>query len=507
MTSRATGPRPVRPTELVAVPLCLALALPAAVHAADDSNAKGYRIFGQLTSELERNLADDEDDPGDADYTKVKQLASVNLEWSRFTLGAQFEYLYWSVPFELRDPGDLDRLREGLEVRKYYLDYQSRRFSGRLGTFYSSFGRGLTLYVQKNDVLRFDEPIHGATASLTLKHVDITVVGGRVTEPLLQNQHGSEFEDEVVGGRVLGRLPFNLYLGGSVVRAELARFLPEGTDEIEVWSVEAGGTSLGGIFDLDAEFSELEREGYRGTEEGHGRYLSAAAYVGPVSILGEYKDYYNFQYRYNLPPNAGKADERYDHDDVKGPRLLVSADIFKTSSLVHASYARFDTHKTPTSPGGTGGDGQIEWYVGLEQTVGPVYFQTTYFDRDLVDREIDERHGVFDFHLGIGRQSEIILGWDERLEQSDYFKLGTTRTVAAYSLSPWGTVSLRYAWEDRSGFDREDFWGVEVQALPTRTLTITVFVGGDPGGLVCAGGQCRIEPRFEGAKGNLTWRF
>jgi hypothetical protein len=299
----------------------------------------------------------------------------------------------------------------------------------------------------------------------------------------------------------------NLYIGGSVVKAELERFFPEGTDEVEIWSIEAGGASIGGVLDLAAEISEIDKtEGAR-FKEGYGRYFSAAAYIGPVTLLGEYKDYYNFSYRYNEPPNAGSSNEAYEHNDVKGPRLLVSADIFATGTLLNASYASFNTHKTATSPGGAGGDGHIEWYAGIEQTIGRVYFEGTYFDRDWTDREIQEQHTLADFHVAVGRAGEIILGFDQRLEESRYFSLDTTRSTLAFSLSPWGTVSLRYAWEDRSGFDKDDFWGVEIQFLPKPSLIVTIFGGGDPGGLVCAGGQCRQEPRFEGFKANFTWRF
>ncbi len=511
-------------TELVAIAAGLALALPTAADAADAPPEKSYRIFGQLTSDLERNLADDGDDPNDADYTKFKQLASVNLEWSHFTVGAQLEYLDWSVPFELRDPLDLDRIRNGFELRKYYLDYQNPKFSGRLGTFYSSFGRGLTLYVQKNDVLGFDEPIHGATARLNLKHVDVSALWGNVAEPVLQTQYGREFEDEVMGGRIVGRLPLGFYLGGSAARAELERTLPVIVgnrrvthDTVEVWAAEGGANGLWGMLDVAAEVSELSRteptpnpDNPTREIEGHGRYVSASLYVGPVSILGEYKDYYNFQYRYNLPPNAGRANESYNHDDVRGPRLLVSADIFKTGSLIHASYASFDRNENLASPGESGGDEQTEWYAGLEQTIGPVYFEASYFNRDFVDRQIEERHTLGDFHYRVGRSGEIILGYDQRVEESSVSRLDITRTFVGFTLSPWGSVTLRYAWRDSeapSRSEREDFWGVEVQALPTRTLAITVFAGGDPGGLVCAGGQCRQEPPFKGARGNLTWRF
>ena len=479
----------------------LVLAVSSWAQESDQAPQKSYRIFGQLTSYLELNQSDDHDD-----YTKFKQLASFNVEWSHITIGAQAEYLYFSDP-ELVDPLDLDRLRSGFELRRYYFDYQSDLFSGRLGTFFSSFGRGLTLYVQKNDVLGFDEPIHGVTARLTLKHLDVTVLGGRVTEPLLQNQYNREFEDEVMGGRIVGRLPLNFYIGGSAVRAELDRFFPEGTDEVEIWSVEAGGSEIGGFLDLAVEISEIDKTENNRFKEGYGRYFSAAAYIGPVSFLGEYKDYYNFAYRYNQPPNAGRSNESYEHNDVKGPRLLVSADIFASGTLLHASVASFNTHKTPTSPGGTLGDGQIEWYAGIEQTIGRVYFEASYFDRNFTDREIQEKHTLADFHVVVGQRGEIILGFDQRLEEASYFSLDTTRTTLAYSLSPWGAVSLRYSWEDRSGFDKDDFWGVEIQYLPKPSLIVTVFGGGDPGGLVCAGGQCRQEPRFEGFKTNFTWRF
>lgn len=495
-------PRPVRPTErgLLTV-VALSLAVSVAAQDAEEKQPKSYRIYGQLTTEFELNQADDRDD-----YTKFKQIASFNIEWSKITIGVQAQFIDYSDP-ELVDRLDLDRLLEGFELRRYYIDYQGDHVSGRLGTFFSSFGRGLSLYVQKNDALGLDEPFHGGLTKIRLKHFDVTVLGGRVTEPQLQAQYEREFDDELYGGRVLARLPFNTYFGGSAVSAKLDRFFPVGTDEVDLWSIEAGGTSLFGVLDIAGEWSEIDKtEGPR-EKEGYGRYFSAVAYIGPVSVLAEYKDYYNFAYRYNEPPSAGRADENYEHNDVKGPRLMVTADIFSIGSILHASYGDFDTHKTTTSPGGLNGDRNVEWYAGLEQTIGSFYFQGSYFDRDWKIREITETHTLADLHLSVGRRGEIILGYDQRFEESAYFSLDTTRTTLAYSRSPWGTVSLRYAFEEKNSSEKDDFWGVEIQYLPKPTLILTVFAGGDPGGLVCAGGQCRQEPRFEGYRLNLTWRF
>jgi len=185
---------------------------------------------------------------------------------------------------------------------------------------------------------------------------------------------------------------------------------------------------------------------------------------------------------------------------------MVTADIFAIGSILHASYGDFNTHKKPSSLGGTDGDRSVEWYAGIEQMADPVYFEASYFNRDWTDREIEETHTKADFHLTLGSGSELILGYDQRFEESAYFELDTTRTFFTYSLSPYGTASLRYAFED-DGRDKDDFWGVELQYLPKPTLIFTLFGGGEPGGLVCAGGQCRQEPRFEGYRFNLTWRF
>lgn len=487
--------------------LTLMLVVSASVAAGQDQEEQSttsFRLFGQTTSYLELNEA--ENGNSDEDYTKFKQLLSFNVEWSRWTVGAQVDYLYYSDP-ELADRLDLDRLRDTWELRRYYVDYASDHFQGRLGTFFSSLGRGLTLFVQKNEALGFDEPIHGGTATITFDHIDVTVLGGNVTEPVLQNQYNREFEDTVWGGRILARLPQDIYVGGSFVHSELDRFYPEGVDDVDVWSVEGGAAEIGGILDIHAEWAEIENVTAFGTKEGYGGYLSASSYFGPFTVLAEYKDYWNFAYRYNSPPNAGRAIENYGHNDVRGPRLLVSADIMSVGAILSGSYGWFDSHQKETSPGGTSGDSQNEWYVTLEEIAGPVYLLASYFNRNWADRKIREEHTIADLHLTTGEREEVILGYDKRLEKSSYSSVATHRSFAAYSISPHGVFSVRYAWEEKSGRDTEDFWGAELQYLPSPTMTLTLFGGSDPGGLICAGGQCKIEPRFKGYKATFSWRF
>jgi hypothetical protein len=483
----------------------LIVAAPATAQESPGSSSSGFRLFGSVATYFEQNEPE-AGEPGDHDYTKLQQLYSLNLAWAAFSAGIQAEYLHYSDRAHV-DPLDLDRLRDSWELRKYYLEYYKSRFSARLGTFYSSFGHGLTLYVQKNDALGLDEPVHGATATLSLGRLDFTAFGGEVTEPQLELRYNRRFKDELKGGRIVARLPYDLHLGGSYVDAKLDRFYPEGVDDLEVWSIEAGGVGVANLIDIEGEWAEIERtEGAR-VKEGYGRYLSLSSTFGPITILGEFKDYWSFDYRYNNPPTAGRTIDSYDHSDVKGARLKVDGDVAAIGALLYASYAEFDSHKRQTSPGGFNGDRQVEWYAGIEELAGPVYFEGSWFSRSFTDRGIDERHLIADLHIGVAARGEINMGYDARLEKSSYFRTEIHRSHIAYSIAPWGTLSIRYAWDEQSQFDTEEFWAGEIEVNPMSQITVSLFAGSDPGGLVCSGGQCREEPRFKGLKTRFTLRF
>jgi len=498
----------------IAAALALALVAPAFSQEAEETDTtdtggvfSDFHLFGTTNAFFEDNQTTQENGE-ENDYRKIKLLVSVNATWSKFAAGLDLEYLDYSVPTDEVERGDLDRLHDEVEARKYYLEYLSDHFSLRLGTFFTSFGHGMTLYVQKNDQIGLDEPVHGGTATLTFGRLELTALGGRVTDPLLEIQRNREFEDEIMGGRVLARLPYDLYVGGSYVEAKLDSLMVAGAeDEVEVLGLEAGGYSLAGFLDVNGEWADMEQL-KRGpledrTVDGHGRYLSLSSTFGPVTILVEGKDYRDFQYRYNLAPNAGRPVETYDHDDVEGARLQVDGYITASGTLLFASYGDFDNHAE--------NDAQTEWYVGAEETVGPLYAEASYFNRDLTDRHIREEHTIVDANLRTGNRGDINLGYDFRLESSSTHRFGTHRSHLGYSWSPYGSIGVRYSWVEKSTIDTTfpttEFWGGEIEYHPISAITVSLFGGKDPGGLICSGGQCREEPPFEGLRARLTYRF
>jgi hypothetical protein len=465
-----------------------------------------FRLFGATNTLFEINRTS-EDEPDGGEYQKLRELLSLNLSWSAFTVGVQAQYLYYSDR-ELVDPLDLDRVYDGLDLRKYYLEYLKEKVTFRLGTFYTSLGRGLTLYVQKNEALGFDEPLHGGTATVTLGPVEVTALGGRVSEPTLEARLGHHVEDYLYAGHALFHLPLDLYLGGSYVSADLdSESESFDNDQVDIWSVEGGGYAIGGFLDAHAEWAEVDKVVRERAKEGYGRYLSLSSTFGPITLLGEVKDYWNFAYRYNNPPTAGQTEEFYDHNDVKGGRLKVGADISATGSLVTASYGEFDSHKRPESLGGERGDAQQEWYLGLQQTFQLVYLEASYFDRDSSDRGIQEQHTLADVHITVASRGDLTAGYDGRTESAEYFTSVIDRSHLGFSWSPYGSVGVRYSWKERTRLAKEEFWGGEVMYLPIPAVTISLFYGADPGGLVCSGGQCREEPPFDGVRAEVEWRF
>lgn len=469
----------------------------------EDAPERRFRLFGVTTTEFELNQTG-EDDPDSGEYRKLKETLSLNLSWSHFTAGVQGQYLDYSDR-ELVDPLDLDRVYDDLELRKYYLEYIRDQWSFRLGTFYASFGRGLTLYVQKDDTLGVDEPLRGGTASVNLGPVELTALGGKVHEPLLEARYGRRFEDELWGGHALVHLPLDLYVGGSYVEATLESTSPAfADDEVDLWAVEGGGYAIAGFLDAHAEWSEVDKLERGRTKEGYGRYLALSSTFGPITLLAEGKDYWNFAYRYNRPPTAGPPDEAYDHDDVKGARLRLGADVAATGTQLTASYGEFSSHE---EVGALGDDPQVEWYLGVEETFGRFYGEAGYFNREFSNRGLTEEHLTTELHMTTGDRGDLNLGFDGRWEDTSFYSKDLNRSHLGFSWARLGSVDVRYSWEEQSLRPREEFWGVEVQYLPIPSITASLFVGDDPGGLVCSGGQCREEPRFKGLKALFEWRF
>lgn len=487
---------------VIAVVLLLASPLPAQ-DAAEERPKREFRLFGATTTLFELNQTG-EDVPGSGEYRKLKEVLTLNLSWSHFTAGVQAEYLHYSDR-DLVDPLDLDRVYDDFELRKYYLEYLRDRWSFRLGTFYASFGRGLTLYVQKNDQLGLDEPLRGGTATVNVGPLELTALGGKVHEPLLEARYGRRFEDELWGGHALARLPLDLYVGGSYVEATLESTSPAfPDDEVDLWAVEGGGYTIAGFLDLHAEWSEIEKLERGRAKEGYGRYLALSSTFGPITLLAEGKDYWNFEYRYNHPPTAGPPDEAYDHDDVKGARLRLGAEVAATGTQLTASFGEFESHR---ETGALGSDRQVEWYVGVQEILARFYGEAGYFNRDFSDRGLTEEHLTAELHMTTGDRGDLSLGFDGRWEDTSFYSKELNRSHLGFTWAQLGSVDLRYSWQEQTLSPDEDFWGVELQYLPKPFITASLFVGDDPGGLVCSGGQCREEPRFKGLRATFEWRF
>ncbi|MBN1551428.1 hypothetical protein JW979_08165, partial [bacterium] len=53
----------------------------------------------------------------------------------------------------------------------------------------------------------------------------------------------------------------------------------------------------------------------------------------------------------------------------------------------------------------------------------------------------------------------------------------------------------------------EEWFAGEIIITPISALSVTLFYGELPPGLICSGGQCRIVPEFDGFQAGLTYRF
>ena len=152
--------------------------------------------------------AEPKDAPEEGGEPAVQQLAEACLE-----AGLRF----------LTDQENWDDQPMFTGFSKRYLQVKKDFLTARVGTYYSTLGRGLVLNCANELAAKIDRDLEGATAAVSLDNIgDARFLMGRIRE----NTREIDTSKTYVGGEVkLNRLAFAV-VGGTYLRANAA--LPDG---------------------------------------------------------------------------------------------------------------------------------------------------------------------------------------------------------------------------------------------------------------------------------------
>ncbi len=433
------------------------------------------------------------------------------------------------------DPARLDPARYGLAqqgIRKRWFEARAEKWSVRAGNVYGTFGRGLALQIYEDQAIDFDNPLDGVSGQAVLGPAEAQIIAGT-------NSYGPA-QQVLKGGHVGVDLPLGFKTGVHGVWSDYLGAVGQGRTGGDRLYGGLLQKSLGGKLDAYGEYVVRDRRngqgGALGTPQGHAGYANVNAYLGPLQLMGEFKD----MLRYDLPKTT--RDNRSEQVFVNVPPAVRA----HATTLLNRA-----THVANIRPADEfGGLGEAYLSVNDKTRLTGSYSRSKARHSN---QPAWEAYGELERWLG--EHTELVLRADESedtvLEVSDYVfteRITYGGTLVLPVTAAWSvdasyetqgvqeSHSATYAFRFPNEF-RDNVAILTLSRAPSMSWAATVewtndereakqswfwaewnlqlgeryqlLLGGGSlrGGQVCSGGVCKIVDPFEGGRIELLTTF
>jgi len=466
--------------------------------------------------------------------TKLEILENwLNLDYQQRNVSA-------GVRFEVFQPNDPNpSISRG---RSRYADIAFKYVGVRVGTshegaaltvgnYYALFGRGLILKSYEDRSIRVDNNLLGVKAVGNYAGVTFTALTGQALNFSGERAdilHALDIEWNGLG-----------FLG---VGGTFAAHQPDAAGAARTRLASLRIQPRLGSFDFYGEYGIKQNNDIReaafgddGGIIGRALYGSAGWYLGPFSVVGEYKLYDNYGFRtsdqsslYNSPPSL-RRDYSYillnrhpsptDPDNEQGFQLESNLTAGEETSL-NASYSLTRTLdagsyyqrilKTSSLPRTAFREAYAQvtrlWTDELTLSAALGYREEFASNTKAVTPVLDLRYALSATHSlrGIIEHQQVT----DRTTTEKYFDdVLTLEFHSAPDLSLSLVVEMQTR-EPASGSRERTWWGFTQVGFKIADHTDgTLLVGSRQAGNICVGGVCRYEPEFRGIELKLMSRF
>ncbi|MFP4460230.1 MAG: DUF6029 family protein [Candidatus Zixiibacteriota bacterium] len=394
-----------------------------------------------------------------------------------------------------------DTVYKGIDHR--YLRYKTDNFSVTAGTFYETFGRGLTLDLLEDRRLVVDHRLDGAKFSF-----DVPYVSGKAVHGLSDWDRGTKLQ----GFELVAKPPY------SEIGASYIDYFDELRPRINAYSVFAGVNF--GIGNLYGEFSEKHIVGTG--EDGRALYGSADIFLAGYSFLIEYKNYLDYNMRgnlkyYNNPPTCMREpsytlQSRSVHQQDPGNEQGLQLTHFGSYPLdIDLEFSAAMIMKAEIEDGEFGdyldesymeiyADFYREWDMLGQHLILQYQKDKLTHDEQRITA-IANGYFLFDYIHNIQWDIEFQLEMPDEGDSQNHFMLGL-EGILIEDLS-LGTELVMLGQED--AYDVSPWAFISCDLLEGHSIMLGY--GRRAGGYTCAGGFCRYEQPFEGFELSIISSF
>lgn len=429
----------------------------------------------------------------------------VDFNLGNFYAGA------WLRIFEPNSP---DTSYERITQR--YFGWENDGLSLRVGNFYQTFDRGLTLNTFYDDVINYDNNLDGVRVSGLYDHYDFDALSGR---GINFSTGKRKYTIRAVRGAI--RPIDGFKVGSSYVRFKQISLLEFG--EAENTNLTAINTEINkGPIGLYAEYASKKGENeVDEANNGDGTYLSASFSQKFFSVYAEYKNIIRLLYPgpsapfNNPPPVSHQGRTLSSVESTPGERA------YQVGSLISPSFnLNFDlAYSESFSRGLFPGKYLAEKYAGVRWSPMEKLTSNYHFDRhDLTRNSPDSLPGfqedeienyVDAYYYLTGSQTVSATAYTRRFITSgsynnsyheNYLTLGFAQG-SLFQVNFGGSTSNKKNTRDPKRMAFIEF------TIHFKSNDLVVFQGGERGGLICSSGICSLRPTFRGTRVMLYSRF
>ncbi len=428
-----------------------------------------------LTSGMETRFYKD-------DGVRIIEETDLNAWIGNFAFGLNYSLFHpeTSMAFQRR-----------LGILKGFMETHNDNVLLRVGTAYTTFGRGLSLYAAKDDVLEMDRFVNGLYLEISKGAALIKGIGG-ISKVYIDHKLQEDSTSLLIGADVTLNVIEGVQLGGSILDS---RDVNGFNTNYYSFRTDIGSGNFAFYFEFGA------RTGYNKTilaeKNGYADYLSVSYSTESFGAVAEFRDYWLFGKEYGIPPTLNKSGIYLN--DAMDERAFALTLNFAPSDFYTMNLNLSKLYSTG--------------YFGPKSELNEVNFQNQFqgesrfaeFDLNYlkitggnVAIGVDNREEI-DPQIDFGFRSaglEWELYFSNRKRDDDGVKY-TDRDVAL-TLGFLEDYDVTFTLQDRSG-DLTNRWSnVEFKGQIFDNFSLILTVGSMRGDFICSGGICRYEPEFDG---------
>ena len=422
---------------------------------------------------------------------------------------------------------DFSPLKDRYTLAKRFFDIDSKKFSLRLGDFYYSTGRGLTLSVLKTfekEGLEYiiDTTIDGGKLTFAYGQIFAEILGGWI-ERKDSSQKDGIFEG-VFGWKHkdLGNVQFH-YL-----HSQLGEGSAFGNKRVSMESISLDVPRITEHAKLFGEFSLIQKDTYYSDDRinGHGFYLESGVFFDNLSFLLEFKDYKYLDFEYNRPPLLESEQieilaNQFDTDATEITGISGRIDYYSSplSTLFYAKISSINDRPEDHPLFGQYHREINHFFGGLEKKFrGTGYLSVLCGYRKENDTSLIfmSTHGNtfhYQFNISYPLTSRLSLegDWKSKNFKGKYIDYYERRSFLSLHCSPRWIITLFFDQTNDPKVlfikNKTHWWAGQIELKIFQSNSIRIFYGSTKGAVKCSGGICKLFPPFEGLRIEINLRF